>query len=169
MVLEVIRGIAEQTNLLALNAAIEAARAGEQGRGFAVVADEVRSLASRTQQSTQEINQMLESLQTAASTAVAMMEHSQASVESNVESASKAGESLHAITQTVTTINDMNSAIAAATEEQNQVSGLMVGHVNDIQGCADEATGISNEIAQASDRLHTLAHELDYITQQFKV
>lgn len=169
VVLEVIRGIAEQTNLLALNAAIEAARAGEQGRGFAVVADEVRSLASRTQQSTQEINQMLESLQTAASTAVAMMEHSQASVESNVESASKAGESLHAITQTVTTINDMNSAIAAATEEQNQVSSLMVGHVNDIQGCADEATGISNEIAQASDRLHTLAHELDYITQQFKV
>jgi methyl-accepting chemotaxis protein len=169
VVLEVIRGIAEQTNLLALNAAIEAARAGEQGRGFAVVADEVRSLASRTQDSTQQINQMLEQLQGAASKAVTMMKSSQTSVEATVKSANIAGESLVSITDTVNTITDMNGAIAVATEEQHQVSGLMVGHVEDIQGCADEASAASSEIAQVSNKLAELSSELEEVARQFKV
>ena len=169
VVLEVIRGIAEQTNLLALNAAIEAARAGEQGRGFAVVADEVRNLASRTQESTQEINNILAQLQGAASKAVTTMESSKAGVESSVESANQAGESLLEIASAIEVISEMNDAIARSTEQQTEVSGIMVNHVEDIQKCADEASNASGEIADASNELTELASKLEAIALQFKV
>jgi methyl-accepting chemotaxis protein len=169
VVLEVIRGIAEQTNLLALNAAIEAARAGEQGRGFAVVADEVRNLASRTQESTQEINNILAQLQGAAGKAVATMEGSKAGVEASVESANQAGESLLEITSAIEVISEMNDAIARSTEQQTEVSGVMVNNVEDIQRCADEASNASSEIADASNELTELASKLEAIALQFKV
>ncbi|MGB0833936.1 MAG: methyl-accepting chemotaxis protein [Psychrobium sp.] len=169
VVLDVIKGIAEQTNLLALNAAIEAARAGEQGRGFAVVADEVRSLASRTQESTEEINQMLEQLQSAAQAAVSTMEQSKKKVDTSVESANIAGESLVVINDTVNTIADMNSAIASETEAQQNTSQLMVSHVDNIQSCTDEAVGASTEIAKVSEQLSDLASDLETIARQFKV
>jgi len=169
VVLEVIKGIAEQTNLLALNAAIEAARAGEQGRGFAVVADEVRSLASRTQESTEEINIMLEQLQSAAQAAVSMMELSKSKVDTSVESANIAGDNLVVITETVNTIVDMNSAIASETEAQQNTSKLMVSHVDDIQYCTDQAVTASTDIAKVSEQLSGLAKSLETITRQFKV
>lgn len=169
VVLEVIKGIAEQTNLLALNAAIEAARAGEQGRGFAVVADEVRSLASRTQESTEEINLMLEQLQSAAQAAVSMMELSKKKVDTSVESANIAGDSLVVITETVNTIADMNSEIASETEAQQNTSQLMVSHVDNIQSCTDEAVTASTEIALVSEQLSDLANDLERVARQFKV
>lgn len=169
VVLEVIRGIAEQTNLLALNAAIEAARAGEQGRGFAVVADEVRNLASRTQESTQEINTILAQLQNAASKAVTTMESSKAGVESSVQSANQAGESLLEIASAIEIISKMNDAIATSTEQQTEVSSIMVHHVEDIQKCADEASNASAEIADTSNELTALASKLESIALQFKV
>ena len=169
VVLEVIRGIAEQTNLLALNAAIEAARAGEQGRGFAVVADEVRNLASRTQESTQQINQMLDQLQSAASKAVHTMESSITGVENSVKSANQAGDSLLEITSAISTISTMNDEIAHSTQQQTEVSTLMVKHVDDIQQSAEDASNASTEIAQVSNELTGLASELEKIALQFKV
>ena len=169
VVLEVIRGIADQTNLLALNAAIEAARAGEQGRGFAVVADEVRNLASRTQESTEEINNILAQLQSASSKAVATMESSKTGVETSVESANQAGESLLEIASAIEVISGMNDAIASSTEQQTEVSNAMVSHVEDIQMCADEASNASIEIAETSDELTDLSSKLEAIALQFKV
>jgi methyl-accepting chemotaxis protein len=169
VVLDVIKGIAEQTNLLALNAAIEAARAGEQGRGFAVVADEVRSLASRTQESTEEINVILDELQKSAQAAVEVMESSRSEVDTSVELAGHAGESLAEITDTVNQINKMNNEIATDTTHQTDVSNVLVESVINIQNKSEESNEASIELNDVSQELAKLSHDLQNITGQFKV
>lgn len=168
-VLDVIRNIAEQTNLLALNAAIEAARAGEQGRGFAVVADEVRTLASRTQKSTQEIQEMIERLQSASKEAVKSMGETNIQAKRGSDYAVRTGEVLESITNAINQISDMNTQIASAAEEQSVVAEEINRNVVGINEIGEHTAQGAQQTASASEGLNHLAGQLQRIVGQFKI
>ncbi|RML87561.1 Methyl-accepting chemotaxis protein [Pseudomonas savastanoi pv. glycinea] len=168
-VLDVIRSIAEQTNLLALNAAIEAARAGESGRGFAVVADEVRALAHRTQQSTLEIDSMVNAMRSGSAQALDSMNTSRDRADSTLALAKGAGESLSEITSSINQISERNLVIASAAEEQAQVSREVDRNIVNIRDLSMQSTQGANQISASSHELSRLAADLNQVVSRFKV
>ncbi|WP_407047275.1 methyl-accepting chemotaxis protein [Pseudomonas protegens] len=168
-VLDVIRGLADQTNLLALNAAIEAARAGEAGRGFAVVADEVRALAHRTQQSTSEIERMIGSIQSGTEHAVDSMRNSTERAESTLSIARGAGQSLDTINSAISEINERNLVIASAAEEQAQVAREVDRNLVNIRDLSVQSTTGANQTQAASSELSRLAVDLSNLVTRFKL
>ncbi|MCO5365195.1 methyl-accepting chemotaxis protein [Pseudomonas alliivorans] len=168
-VLDVIRAIAEQTNLLALNAAIEAARAGEAGRGFAVVADEVRALAHRTQQSTREIEQMVSSIQSGTGNAVTAMEQTSFQAQKTLDMANGAGKALLDITESISQINERNLMIATAAEQQAQVAREVDRSLVSIRDLSSQTSEGSSQTAIATAELTKLAADLSRLTKQFRV